>query len=291
MGKKRKSTGSLRGFFLLIALIITAFFIYQYRNGNATVDIKLRELTEKAKSAVTNAGTSADVPPSINQLEIPISTRKREEIILHRTAFTISYNNDYKTPNWVAWELTRAETEGTEGRKNKFEPDPDLPEPRAEHSDYTPSGYDRGHMAPAADMKWNKKAMEESFYMSNICPQNRKLNRDDWGDLEEKCRNWAEKYGKAYIVCGPIYDSKSPKRIGKHKIAVPERFFKAILIYEGKTPIAMGFLFENKAHHQNLKNYLVSVDKIEEETGLDFFSKLPDTIESRIESTIPDMPE
>lgn len=291
MGKKRKSTGSLRGFFLLIALIITAFFIYQYRNGNATVDIKLRELTEKAKSAVTNAGTSADVPPSINQLEIPISTRKREEIILHRTAFTISYNNDYKTPNWVAWELTRAETEGTEGRKNKFEPDPDLPEPRAEHSDYTHSGYDRGHMAPAADMKWNKKAMEESFYMSNICPQNRKLNRDDWGDLEEKCRNWAEKYGKAYIVCGPIYDSKSPKRIGKHKIAVPERFFKAILIYEGKTPIAMGFLFENKAHHQNLKNYLVSVDKIEEETGLDFFSKLPDTIESRIESTIPDMPE
>ena len=291
MGKKRKSTGSLRGFFLLIALIITAFFIYQYRNGNATVDIKLRELTEKAKSAVTNAGTSADVPPSINQLEIPISTRKREEIILHRTAFTISYNNDYKTPNWVAWELTRAETEGTEGRKNKFEPDPDLPEPRAEHSDYTHSGYDRGHMAPAADMKWNKKAMEESFYMSNICPQNRKLNRDDWGDLEEKCRNWAEKYGKAYIVCGPIYDSKSPKRIGKHKIAVPERFFKAILIYEGKTPIAMGFLFENKAHHQNLKKYLVSVDKIEEETGLDFFSKLPDTIESRIESTIPDMPE
>lgn len=291
MGKKRKSTGSLRGFFLLIALIITAFFIYQYRNGNATVDIKLRELTEKAKSAVTNAGTSADVPPSINQLEIPISTRKREEIILHRTAFTISYNNDYKTPNWVAWELTRAETEGTEGRKNKFEPDPDLPEPRAEHSDYTHSGYDRGHMAPAADMKWNKKAMEESFYMSNICPQNRKLNRDDWGDLEEKCRNWAEKYGKAYIVCGPIYDSKSPKRIGKHKIAVPERFFKAILIYEGKTPIAMGFLFENKAHHQNLKNYLVSIDKIEEETGLDFFSKLPDTIESRIESTIPDMPE
>ena len=191
----------------------------------------------------------------------------------------------------MAWELTRAETEGTEGRKNKFEPDPDLPEPRAEHSDYTHSGYDRGHMAPAADMKWNKKAMEESFYMSNICPQNRKLNRDDWGDLEEKCRNWAEKYGKAYIVCGPIYDSKSPKRIGKHKIAVPERFFKAILIYEGKTPIAMGFLFENKAHHQNLRNYLVSVDKIEEETGLDFFSKLPDTIESRIESTIPDMPE
>ena len=291
MGKKQKSTGSLRGFILLITLIVIALFLYQNRNGNVTVDGKLHELTEKAKSAVTNANTSANVNPSPGKLEIPVSIRKREEIILRRTAFTLSYNNAYKTPNWVAWELTRAETQGSESRKSKFDPDPDLPEPRAEHSDYTRSGYDRGHMAPAADMKWSEKAMEESFYMSNICPQNWKLNRDDWGDLEEKCRSWAEKYGKAYIACGPIYDSKSPKRIGKHKVAVPERFFKAVLIYKGKNPIAMGFLFENKAHHQNLKNYLVSIDKLEEETGLDFFSKLPDSIENRIESVIPDMPE
>ena len=130
--------------------------------------------------------------------------------------------------------------------------------------------------------------MKESFYMSNICPQNRKLNRDDWGDLEESCRKWAEKYGTVYIACGPIYDTKSPKRIGEHKVAVPDRFFKVVLIYNRKNPIAMGFLFENKAHHQHLKNYMVTVDQVEEATGLDFFSKVPDSIEKRIESTIPE---
>lgn len=102
-------------------------------------------------------------------------------------------------PNWVAWELTRQETTGNEERKSKFLPDPDLPEPRVEHSDYTHSGYDRGHMAPAADMKWSEKAMQESFYMSNICPQNQKLNRDDWGDLENECRTWA-KNTEMYIL-------------------------------------------------------------------------------------------
>lgn len=137
---------------------------------------------------------------TISQLEIPVTIKKRNEIRLNRTGFTISYNNFYKVPNWVAWELTRQETTGNEERKSKFLPDPDLPEPRVEHSDYTHSGYDRGHMAPAADMKWSEKAMQESFYMSNICPQNQKLNRDDWGDLENECRTWAKKIQKC-IYC------------------------------------------------------------------------------------------
>lgn len=284
MGKKQKSTGSLRGFILLITLIVIALFLYQNRNGNVTVDGKLHELTEKAKSAVTNANTSANVNPSPGKLEIPVSIRKREEIVLRRTAFTLSYNNAYKTPNWVAWELTRAETQGSKSRKSKFEPDPDLPEPRAEHSDYTRSGYDRGHMAPAADMKWSEKAMEESFYMSNICPQNKKLNRDDWGDLEETCRKWARKYGKVFIACGPIYSQKNPKRIGKHQVAVPDQFFKVVLIYDKNMPICLGFLFPNRAHHQKLESYITTVNSIEKITNLDFFSALPDEIENEIES-------
>ena len=193
-------------------------------------------------------------------------------------------------PNWVAWELTRQETTGNEERKSKFLPDPDLPEPRVEHSDYTHSGYDRGHMAPAADMKWSEKAMQESFYMSNICPQNQKLNRDDWGDLENECRTWAKKYRNVYIICGPIYDSSNPKRIGQHKVAVPDRFFKVVLIYNRKNPVAMGFLFENKAGHHKLEKYMVSVDSIETITGLDFFSQLPDNIEKQVEANIPALP-
>lgn len=284
--KKKKTTGgSLRGFALLLIVTAIALFVYQHQEGKAWINLPIGELKETAANSLS--GSMEPQAPS-SQLEIPVSTRKRNEIRLKRTAFTLSYNNDYKTPNWVAWELTRDETKGTESRKSKFEPDPNLPEPRVEHSDYTNSGYDRGHMAPAADMKWSEKAMEESFYMSNICPQNRKLNRDDWGDLEEKCREWAKKYGRVYIACGPIYDKASPKRIGRHKVAVPDRFFKVVLIYNRKAPIAMGFLFENKARHQHLRNYMVSVDQIEETTGLDFFSKLPDDVENRIESIVPE---
>lgn len=227
---------------------------------------------------------------TISQLEIPVTIKKRNEIRLNRTGFTISYNNFYKVPNWVAWELTCQETTGNEERKRKFLPDPDLPEPRVEHSDYTHSGYDRGHMAPAADMKWSEKAMQESFYMSNICPQNQKLNRDDWGDLENECRTWAKKYRNVYIVCGPIYDSSNPKRIGQHKVAVPDRFFKVVLIYNRKNPVAMGFLFKNKAGHHKLEKYMVSVDSIETITGLDFFSQLPDNIEKQVEANIPALP-
>lgn len=288
MAKKRKKQagGGLKGFILLAAIIIGALYLYQ-NDGKIFSSETIRTLTDKASVTENTKAKAPDGRYSL-QLEIPKTIRQRDETIITHTGYTVSYNHHYKTPNWVAWELTRDETKGTESRKSKFEPDPNLPEPRVEHSDYTNSGYDRGHMAPAADMKWSEKAMEESFYMSNICPQNRKLNRDDWGDLEEKCREWAKKYGRVYIACGPIYDKASPKRIGKHQVAVPDRFFKVVLIYNRKAPIAMGFLFENKAHHQNLKNYMVKVDQVEEETGLDFFSKLPDDVENRIESIVPE---
>ena len=288
MAKKRKKQagGGLKGFILLAAIIIGALYLYQ-NDGKIFSSETIRTLTDKASVTENTKAKAPDGRYSL-QLEIPKTIRQRDETIITHTGYTVSYNHHYKTPNWVAWELTRQETTGEEGRTNQFLPDPSLPEPRVETSDYTHSGYDRGHMAPAADMKWSKQAMKESFYMSNICPQNRKLNRDDWGDLEEKCREWAKKYGRVYIACGPIYDKASPKRIGKHQVAVPDRFFKVVLIYNRKAPIAMGFLFENKAHHQNLKNYMVKVDQVEEETGLDFFSKLPDDVENRIESIVPE---
>ena len=284
---KKKSGGGLKGFILLVILIAGALYVHQNREKVFS--------TETVQAIGSQTGTTgAEETASANtglslQLEIPKTVGKRDEIVIRHLGYTVSYNNFYKTPNWVAWELTRQETEGDEERTNKFLPDPELPEPRVTTSDYTRSGYDRGHMAPAADMKWSSRAMKESFYMSNICPQNRKLNRDDWGDLEESCRKWAEKYGTVHIACGPIYDTKSPKRIGKSRVAVPDRFFKVVLIYNRKNPMAMGFLFDNKAHHQNLKNYMVTVDKVEEETGLDFFPKVPDNIEERIESTVPDI--
>ena len=300
--KKSQGTGSLKGFIGLLCLIGIALFFHQTNEkGN---HLSLESTKEKVKEAVTGIQQKVDeiqqekkeTSLSNNgntsyptRLEIPVALKKRDEIVLKRIGYTASYNNTYKTPNWVAWELTREETQGKEDRKDKFVPDPDLPEPRVEHADYTRSGYDRGHMAPAADMKWSEEAMAQSFYMSNICPQNQKLNRDDWGDLEETCREWAKKYGRVYIVCGPIYDKKNPKRIGKHQVAVPDRFFKVVLIENRKNPMAMGFLFDNAAHHQALEKYMVTVDSVEAVTKLDFFSKLSDSVENRIEAEIPDV--
>lgn len=300
--KKSQGTGSLKGFIGLLCLIGIALFFHQTNEkGN---HLSLESTKEKVKEAVTGIQQKVDeiqqekkeTSLSNNgntsyptRLEIPVALKKRDEIVLKRIGYTVSYNNTYKTPNWVAWELTREETQGKEDRKDKFVPDPDLPEPRVEHADYTRSGYDRGHMAPAADMKWSEEAMAQSFYMSNICPQNQKLNRDDWGDLEETCREWAKKYGRVYIVCGPIYDKKNPKRIGKHQVAVPDRFFKVVLIENRKNPMAMGFLFDNAAHHQALEKYMVTVDSVEAVTKLDFFSKLSDRVENRIEAEIPDV--
>lgn len=239
---------------------------------------------EKESSETANPG-------SLNlKLEIPVATKEHDEIILKRMAYTASYNNKMKNPNWVAWELTRKETIGKEDRSDKFVPDPDLPEPRVKSSDYTRTGYDRGHMAPAADMKWSLRAMEESFYMSNICPQHKNLNRGDWNDLEDACRAWAKKYGMVYIACGPIYDHSKPKRIGASKVAVPDRFFKVVLIYNRKDPMAFGFIFPNIARSQELKKYQVTVDDIENITGFDFFSRLPDHIEDYIEAEIRSLP-
>ena len=228
--------------------------------------------------------TSSTLPAGV---EIPQYQSSRGGQIIHHLGFTLSYDADYKTPQWVAWELTAEKLKGDCPRKNTFSPDPDVRGAKAYHKDYSHSGYDRGHMAPAADMKWSEQAMEESFYTSNICPQNQNLNRGDWKDLEELERQWASAYGAVAIAAGPIYTSKRPKRIGANKVAVPNGFFKVLLVGYPDNPKAYGFVFENEAGSRKLTYYQRTVDEVEEITGMDFFSALPDEVENRIESICP----
>ena len=218
-------------------------------------------------------------------MEIPLTKGKQGQII-QRTGYTLSYDAKNKTPQWVAWELTKEETRGNEERTNEFQPDPDVMGAKVVTYDYSGSGYDRGHMAPAGDMKWSKKAMQESFYMSNICPQDHNLNTEDWNDLEMKSREWARRYGKVYIVCGPIYKGTRNEYIGDHRVKVPDAFFKVILINDTKKQCALGFYFENEAGERPLTEYLTSVDELEKLTGLDFFSALPDEEENLLEKVV-----
>lgn len=241
------------------------------------------EPTDNA-DAVETANESATQAAGI---EIPIYKSSRGGQIIYHTGYTVSYDADFKTPQWVAWQLTANKARGNEPRYNKFQPDPEVRGAKAYPNDYTNTGYDRGHMAPAADMKWSHQAMVESFYMTNVCPQNRNLNRGDWKDLEELERDWAIRYGAVSIAAGPIYTTRSPQRIGANRVAVPNAFFKVLLVGYPRSPKAYGFVFRNEAGSHSLTYYQTTVDEVERQTGMDFFSQLPDKVENRIEAERP----
>ena len=207
---------------------------------------------------------------------------------LKRFSYKTSYNKETRTPNWVGWVLTSEHTDGEYARKgHSFIEDLDVPLPRAIPADIRESecGYQRGHMCPAGDNKWSYKAQKDAFLMTNICPQNGNLNQHDWKYLEEACREWAKKYGRIYIVAGPIFYSNRYKTVGERQIAVPDAFFKVVLRI-GQSPEetkAIGFIYSNQMGHHNMKYYVHAVDEVERITGLDFFYQLDDEIENKIE--------
>lgn len=215
---------------------------------------------------------------------VKTSSGLQEEIINYK-GMTISFNPELHIPNWVAWELTRDEAAGSEPRADKFYCDPQI-KGCATPEDYSGSGYDRGHMAPAGDMKWDSQAMSETFCMTNIVPQDGALNRGTWKKIEEKCRNRVAKDSAIIIVCGPVLSEKPRDFIGSSGVAVPEKFFKVILAPWAEMPYAIAFLTDNGSVAGGMQAAAVTVDRIEAITGHDFFSALPDDVEDKLESTV-----
>lgn len=206
-----------------------------------------------------------------------------DEIFKHYKGMDISFNPRHHIPNWVAWELTATETDGNTARSNKFIADPDI-DSSAETWDYSYSGYDRGHMAPAGDMRWDEEAMNQSFYMTNICPQVKSLNAGTWKNLEEKCRQWAEADSVIYIVCGPIIDGNPIEHIGDTRVYVPRKFFKVIISPYATPARGIGFIMPNSKVKGGMQACAVTIDSVESVTGHDFFASLPDEIETAVES-------
>lgn len=215
--------------------------------------------------------------------ELPNPDCQRDQQIIYHYAYTVSFNSGWHIPNWVAYELTAAETNGPCERESTFKKDPKVTQGSAHTKDYTHSGYDRGHMAPAADMRWNQQAMTESFYTSNICPQVHALNAGDWKELENKGREWANRYGNVYIACGPIMKD-GYSTIGAIGVAVPIAFFKVFFRVVDGHYYGIGYLFANDKENHPLSYYAMSIDEIEKITGLDFFYYLPDNIENAMEA-------
>ena len=223
---------------------------------------------------------------NLSNVEIPIVNDNRSNRIITHKGYTVSYNYDWKIPNWVAYELTDWEVEGEVPRYDRFKPDPMVPQnATATTNDYKYSGFDRGHMAPAADMKWDEQAMKESFYLSNICPQNPNLNGGVWKDLEEQVRDLASQKGRIFVVCGPIVND-TLNTIGENKVVVPQAFFKVLLQEDGGKIHTIGFVYENVSGRKPMASYAMSVDEVEEITNIDFFCSLPDKIERQTEAVV-----
>lgn len=202
------------------------------------------------------------------------------------TGFSLSYNKDTHNPNYVSWELTSEETKGTIDRNDYgyWQDEAVIGCPPVVQQWYD-SGYDRGHQCPAADMKWSAQAMRDCMSMANMCPQISAFNQGIWAKLEDKEREWANKLGSVMIVCGPIFTETDQKYLGSYQTRVPGAFFKAFLYVNGSNSRAIAFAFVNGSNPGNYQSYAMSIDDLEEETGYDFFSLLPDDIEEAVEKT------
>ncbi len=206
--------------------------------------------------------------------------------IIHRTWYSLSYNEKYEQADWVAYSLTSSEVDGLTPRKDSFKPDPDILTYTADDDDYSGSGYDRGHLIPAADMKMSVESMASSFYYSNMSPQHPSLNRGIWRSLETAVRNWAKTEGRVYVITGPVLAKGVIKFIGDDQVGVPKYYYKVIYDPTGERK-AIGFIFENSdSNDLPLQSYAVSVDSVESFTGLDFYYNISDELEEPFESVV-----
>lgn len=216
---------------------------------------------------------------SVDYLPVPSNN------LVKHTYYSLSYNEKNEQANWVYYLLTDSMViQGGEERSNKFKVDKLVSTGSAKSADYIKSGYDRGHLCPAADMDFNPVAMEESFLMSNICPQAPDFNRGIWKELETEVRKWAKKEHQIVVVTGPVFNDNKGT-IGPDNVLVPGYFFK-IIYEETDKPQIIAFVFPNRKSDRPLTDFAVTIDEAEKLTGFDFFSQLPDELETKLESRV-----
>lgn len=274
--KNKSKSGSLSPASVIAIVVLVLALIYVMRREAASKE-------NNRQDTVTTASIYSD--DEIRQMMMVTTPDATIEQIIDYPGFIVSFNKKHHQPNWVAWELTPDEvrTNIVGKRSDRFAPDPKI-DGCPDLSDYRGSGYDRGHMAPAADMKWSADATDACFLLTNMSPQANSLNANAWRVLEERCRTWALRDSNIIIICGPVLTDKIKKRIGESKVSVPERYFKVVLAPYADPPRAIGFIMPNSKVNGGVQATAVPVDKVEQITGFDFFSALPDDIENKIEA-------
>ena len=266
----------------------TAFFGGDVDQGVLQLRDNLGEFYEGATGTPEGAVMAFGDCAEYARLGIP----GNDGVLLCRKGYLLAHDAEFKTPIWVAERLTKSKAQGTIARKDSFRADLALPVgERAELSDYKNSGYDRGHMAPAANMKFDLIAMEESFLLSNMVPQvGRKMNQGIWAILEEQVRQWAIDREEVFIYTGPIYNNdRASRTIGDNYVGVPDKFYK--IVYDPNVREAIAFVMPNAPlETRDMPLYIVSIRDIEMETGLNFLSTLHRKEQNRIEKSKAEMP-
>lgn len=254
-----------------------SFFLPAFVLFLASCELSMATGSEKSKQAKPATANSTEAP--LDYARVPSGT---PEQIVEYEGFRVSFNKENRTPNWVAWELLASETDGPFKRSDDFWCDPkvkgcpDLP-------DYKKSGYDRGHLCPAADQKWSAQAMHDCFSFANMVPQDHSLNSGAWQTLEKKERLWAQRDSAIVIIAGPVYQPSDTATIG-FGVRVPSAFYKVIIAPYLDRPRGIGFIYPNMSAPGDMRNYSMTIDEVEEITGIDFFPNLPDELEQKIES-------
>lgn len=221
---------------------------------------------------------------SLLNVTLPAGT---DNVTVDYKAMRVYFNPRLHIPNAVAYELTNtqvsmADAPDAEQRSNyQFNRDPQV-KGCPEWWEYKECPYDRGHMAPAMDMRWDPQAMKECFYLTNICPQDHGLNNGEWRKMEEAIHvKWARRYGRLVIVTGPVLADNMEKTGKNRDIAVPKRFYKVVLAPE--QGYSVGFVFDNEDTATSWRHHAVSIDEVERITGCDFFPALDDNKENAAE--------
>ncbi len=209
--------------------------------------------------------------------------KKSDNYVTH-SSYSLVFNQNTKQADWVAYKLAYYQLDKNYTRKNKFTPDTVQSIVTATNNDYKKSGYDRGHLVPAADRIWNEQALEETFLFSNISPQLPSFNRGVWKSIEEQTRVWAELYDSIYICTGPYFENTDIS-IGEN-VTVPTHFYKTILVYNDTIQQAVAFFFPHSNITDDFLNYSAPIDSIEQILKIDLYHLLPNKVEKRIEETV-----
>lgn len=204
--------------------------------------------------------------------------------VLVNMGYVVGYSDALGNPLWAAYRVSDIDLKDAPPRPDDFRPD-DRTTARIDSGVYNRSGYDRGHMAPnyAIATRYGRTAQEETFLMSNITPQKHSLNAGLWKDLEHRiATNYPARFGEVWVIAGPIFGPR-PEKL-RRRVAIPDAFFMIIVDESDGRVRAEAFVMPQDATGNDLEKYLVSVDEIEQRTGLDFLAALPDEAENALEA-------